>query len=181
MRRHNHAVSRGPHTEDVVVRELTPEDARAVTSWRYGGPWSVYDGNEDELISAELGYHAIVERPSGAFLGFFCLGADASVPGLVEEPRTLDLGVGLDPAIVGQGRGAAIVLPVLDWVAHRSDAHHLRAVVQSWNERSLRFCRALGFEAVGHHLVSQAGAIVDYVVLNRPMPRRAAPSATRAP
>jgi RimJ/RimL family protein N-acetyltransferase len=158
-----------PTADGMVVRALTPLDAHAVTQWRYEGPWSVYDGNEAERISAELGYHAIAERATGRFLGYFCLGADARVPGLDAEPDVVDLGVGLDPAIVGQGRGATIVRPVLDWIAARSDAARLRAVVQAWNERSLRFCRSLGFEAVGRHSALQEGSLVEYVVLERPL------------
>lgn len=156
----------------VEVRPLTPDDAEAVSSWRYEGPWSVYDGKENERISAELGYHAIEERQGGRFLGFFCLGAHARVPGLEEEPGVLDLGVGLDPAVVGQGRGAGIFGPVLGWVASRSPEHHLRAVVQAWNGRSLRFCQALGFEITGHHPAPVGEDVVDYVVLRRPMPGR---------
>lgn len=150
---------------DIAVRELTATHARTVGAWRYGGAWAVYDGRETELISAELGYHAIVETASGRFLGYFCLGAEARVPGLEEEAGVLDVGAGLDPVIVGKGRGAAILSHVLEWVAARTEAGELRAVVQAWNERSLRLCRRLGFRATGHHSVRE----IEYVVLRRPL------------
>lgn len=155
--------------QDVVVLALTPHDAAVVSTWHYDGPWSVYDGSDAQLISPDLGYRAIAERRTGRFLGFFCLGFDARVQGLGEEPGVLDLGVGLDPAIVGRGSGASIVRPVLEWIEDHCDAVELRAVVQAWNERSLRFCRRLGFEETGHHLAEQGGAAVDYVVLRRPL------------
>ena len=44
----------------------------------------------------------------------------------------------------------------------------LRAVVQRWNERSLRLARGLGFRDAGTHQCVQDGNDVSYVVLVRP-------------
>jgi RimJ/RimL family protein N-acetyltransferase len=79
----------------------------------------------------------------------------------------LDVGIGLDPAIVGQGKGCSIVRPVLEWAETTNEASELRAVVQAWNERSLRLFYGLAFRAAGHHEVRQAGSVVDYAVLRR--------------
>lgn len=147
-------------------RRLTPDDAAAASAWRYEGPWSVYDGSEVDPISSEKGYRAIVDE-HGAFLGFVCTGADARVRGLTEAPDTLDVGVGLAPSIVGRGLGASILGPVLDSIAARSEASSLRAVVQSWNERSLRLCARLGFREAGRHLVHEPDGDVEYVVVVR--------------
>jgi RimJ/RimL family protein N-acetyltransferase len=157
----------GEERADVVVREVTPTEAAATTKWRYQGPWSVYDGKVSDIVTAANGYHAIAERTTDKFLGFVCLGTEARVPGLAEEADVLDVGIGLDPAIVGQGKGRSIVLPVLEWAETTNEASELRAVVQVWNERSLRLCYGLGFRATGHHEVRQAGSVVDYVVLRR--------------
>jgi ribosomal-protein-alanine N-acetyltransferase len=157
----------GEEMADVVVREVTPTEAAATTKWRYQGPWSVYDGKASDIVTAANGYHAIAERATDKFLGFVCLGAEARVPALAEDADVLDVGIGLDPAIVGQGKGRSIVLPVLEWAETTNEVSELRAVVQAWNERSLRLCYGLGFRATGHHEVRQAGSVVDYVVLRR--------------
>ena len=156
----------------VVVRELTAHDAALVAGWRYEGPWAVYDPAGDGAVSADHGYHAIAERGTGRFVGYVCLGAEARVAGLDPRPGVVDVGVGLDPAVVGRGRGRSIAGPVLEWVERTTGAVALRAVVQSWNRRSLRLCERLGFEATGHHLAPGPGSPVDYVVLER---RRSAP------
>jgi ribosomal-protein-alanine N-acetyltransferase len=159
-----------PGRPEIEVTVLTPGHAAAAARWRYEGPWSRYDPREGERITAEGGYHAIVERRTGTFLGYVCLGAEARVPGLAEEPGVLDVGIGLDPAVVGRGRGRSIVGPVLAWIDARSGGAGLRAVVQSWNRRSLRLCEHLGFTVSGHHLAEQEGGHVDYAVLRRPAP-----------
>jgi [ribosomal protein S18]-alanine N-acetyltransferase len=155
-------------TADVVVREVTLAEAAVTTKWRYSGMWSVYDGRVSDIITAANGYHAIAERATDKFLGFVCLGHEARVPGLADEADALDVGIGLDPAIIGQGKGRSIVRPVLEWAETTREASELRAVVQAWNERSLRLCYGLGFRATGHHEVRQASSVVDYVVLIRP-------------
>ena len=152
---------------EIVVAALSPAHAAIAAEWRYEGPWSVYDPREGELIGADKGYHAIIDRCTGGFLGYLCIGEEARVPGLDEAPDVVDVGIGLDPAFVGHGRGRAIVGPVLDWVVRETGKMTLRAVVQAWNERSLRLCSGLGFEVCGHHVVEQDGDKVDYVVLLR--------------
>lgn len=151
----------------VQVRALSSDEALAVTAWRYEAPWSVYDGRIDELISSDKGYQAIVEQGTDRFLGFICSGEDARVPGLTEEEGVLDVGVGLDPAIVGKGNGRLVVGSALDALARGTDACQLRTVVQAWNERSLRLCHGLGFEDAGHLVVGHDGGSVDYVVLRK--------------
>lgn len=158
----------GDSDEAVRIRDMSPADARLVATWRYEGPWSVYDGGDPAVTTTANGYHAIVAAGTGEFLGYVCVGAEARVPGLGEEPGVADVGFGLDPRIVGRGRGRSLVGPALEWVEDRYGAPELRAVVQAWNERSLRLCRSLGFVAVGRHQAPQAGGVVDYVVLRRP-------------
>jgi [ribosomal protein S18]-alanine N-acetyltransferase len=148
------------------VRDMRPEDTAAVAGWRYDGPWSVYD-QRDQVATAANGYHAIVPSGTGELLGYFCVRAEARVPGLAEEPGAVDVGFGLGPAIVGRGRGASIIGPALVWLEDNLGPQELRVVVQSWNQRSLRLCRGLGFEEVGCHQVLGAPGPVDYVVLRR--------------
>jgi len=160
----DHSGRAGP---DIEVTPLDPAHGAVVASWRYEGPWSVYNPLDEAAPAAELGYRSIIDRSSGTFLGYVCTGQEARVPGLDAEEGVLDVGIGLDPAIVGRGRGASIVGPALDWVERTSGLSELRAVVQSWNARSLRLCARLGFEVSGHHVAHQDGTIVDYVVLRR--------------
>ncbi|MGH8980365.1 MAG: GNAT family N-acetyltransferase [Acidimicrobiales bacterium] len=152
----------------VVLRDLTGDEIAAVRAWRYDGPWSVYDSRGDEDFTAENGYRAIEERRTGHLLGYVCTGVEARVQGMTELPGVLDVGVGLDPALVGKGRGRSVLLPVLELLAHAVRPEGFRAVVQSWNTRSIRLCDQLGFEKVGAHVAVQTGMPVEYVVLRRP-------------
>lgn len=157
------------------MRALTPTDAAVVSGWRYEGPWSIYDVTDPDMFSPAKGYWAIVEPRRGGLVGFVCLGAEARVAGMDEEPGVLDVGVGLDPARAGRGQGRTLLAPVVAWAevqAAKREAGALRAVVQSWNIRSLRLCRSLGFAVTGRHLApasasSATGRPVEYLVLRR--------------
>lgn len=150
------------------VRPLEPRDAETVASWRYQGPWSVYDPRPgDDPISAVAGYDAVVDD-AGSLVGFICVGPEARVPGLAEADGTLDIGVGMHPDLVGRGLGRRLGAVVLDHLRGRYGDRPLRAVVQGWNERSLRLARGLGFRDAGIHQCVQDGRQVSYVLLVRP-------------
>ncbi len=146
------------------IRDLTDDDLADIATWTYDGPWSVYDS--DSPLDPSLGYWAVVDTTDGRLWGFACLGEDARVPGLVETDGVLDVGVGMRPELVGQGRGAEFAAVVLD-LAETRGAMRLRAVVQDWNARSLRLLEQLGFERTGTHPVGP----VTYAVLERPVRR----------
>jgi [ribosomal protein S18]-alanine N-acetyltransferase len=150
------------------MRPLQPQDAEALASWRYQGPWSAYDSQPgDEAISAQAGFHAVVDD-AGSLVGFVCIGQEARVLGLAAEDGITDIGVGMRPDLVGRGLGSAFGAVVLDHVHELCGDGPLRVVVQSWNERSLRLARRLGFRETGTHRCEQGGQEVSYTILLRP-------------
>jgi len=150
-------------SRDFRVVPLTAEMGEAMASWRYPGPWSVYDGTQP-LDPAE-GYWAVVDGAAGdEVVGFACYGVEARVPGLEEVPGVLDVGVGLRPDLTGQGLGRDFAAAVLAHGADVSGASRLRAVVQDWNQRGRRLLASLGFRETGTHRVGE----VTYVVHERP-------------
>jgi [ribosomal protein S18]-alanine N-acetyltransferase len=144
------------------IRDLTADDLADIATWSYDGPWSVYDSTG--TLDPAMGYWAVAE--GDRLVGFACLGADARVAGLAEADGVLDVGVGLRPDLVGQGLGPAFAEVVLAFAAARG-GRRLRAVVQDWNQRSLRLLAGLGFVATGRHPVGE----VTYMVLERDVSR----------
>jgi [ribosomal protein S18]-alanine N-acetyltransferase len=117
------------------------------------------------LIDALSSYCAVVAGEK--LIGFCCIGEPARVPGVSEDPAILDVGLGMDPELVGCGDGAAFGRAVLGYLAERHPDGVLRAVVQSWNERSLRLTKRLGFEDVGELAIVQGGRSVSYRIVVR--------------
>jgi RimJ/RimL family protein N-acetyltransferase len=149
----------------LVVRAWSTADSEVVSGWRYVDGWSVYDQPADQPPAG--GRSAIVSAGDGRLVGFYCLGDDARVPDLVADESVVDLGVGMAPEFVGHGHGEEFALTVLDDVRRRFPATAVRAVIQTWNTRSLALARRLGFVAAGAHRCRQNGGEVNYTVLIR--------------
>jgi RimJ/RimL family protein N-acetyltransferase len=146
---------------------MTPEDAERVGAWRYRDGWAAYDlPSARPILDALSDYHAVVA--GNDLVGFCCIGEAARIAGLVEYDGVLDLGLGMDPNLVGEGRGPVFGNAVLRYLAHRHPGRSIRAVVQSWNRRSLRLTRRLGFEEVGDLTAVQGGKSVTYRIVVRP-------------
>lgn len=138
------------------ARELTAEEAEQPLGWRYPPPYSVYDVTE--TLGRDRGFFA-VESDDGLLVGFACVGAEARVPGVEAEAGTTDVGYGMRPDLVGQGRGREFVGAVLAHVLDGGPGPRLRMSILRWNERSRRVAEAHGF-----HVEWQAG---DFDVLVR--------------
>jgi RimJ/RimL family protein N-acetyltransferase len=146
----------------VRTRELTVEEAERPLGWRYPEPYATYDAQGP--LGRDLGFFA-VEDEDGDLVGFGCAGAEARVPGVEEEPGTIDVGYGMRPDLVGRGLGREFVGAVLAHVANRHPSARLRMSILRWNDRSRRVAEAHGFRTV-----DRAG---EFDVLVREAPRRA--------
>jgi [ribosomal protein S18]-alanine N-acetyltransferase len=142
------------------VQPLTPSDTDAIAAWRYPGRYSTYD--VDEPFTS--GCWAV--RHEGELVGYCCFGSEARVPGVEEEPGTLDVGYGLRPDLMGRRLGRSFVAAILDFASRRFGSLRLRLLILDWNERSRKVAEALGFEEVGV-VRSAEGA---FRVMTRPAP-----------
>ena len=123
---------------------MTVDDALRVGEWRNRDQWSVYDIDSPAVVLDELDlYWAVSDTAGETLVGFVCTGAAARVPGLDADPSFIDVGVGMSPDLVGQGRGSEFGEAVLEHLARRCPGQSLRAVIQAWNARSLRFAISL--------------------------------------
>jgi RimJ/RimL family protein N-acetyltransferase len=129
----------------VKVRELSDADVRDIVTWRYEGRYATYDVTGG--VSPGLGYFAVDHE--ARLVGYCCFGAEARVPGVDEEPGTLDVGYGMRPELMGRGLGRSFVGSILAFGVSRFEPSRLRMLVLRWNERSRRTAERHGFAVVG--------------------------------
>ncbi len=153
---------------DLLVRPMTADEAELIATWHYDGEWSVYDlASPQPLLDDLTSYYSVVGDEK--LIGFCCNGSSARVPGMSDESAILDIGIGMDPTQVGCGHGSVFGQAVLNYLSANHPDRTLRAVVQDWNERSLRFVRRLGFVDAGELTVVQDDRRIAYrVVIKRP-------------
>ncbi|CAB4343162.1 unannotated protein [freshwater metagenome] len=141
---------------------MSPGHASEIASWKYEGPWAIYDGDGDDIITDE--YWAVLSE-SGQLVGFYCTGDEARVSGLDAESGLLDVGIGMHPDLVGTGFGREFATAVMTHCRSHFQESRARAVVQAWNLRSLRLAEAMGFQPAGEHTIKQNRKPVTYTVL----------------
>ena len=134
-----------------AVRALTRSDVEEITAWRYPPPYDLYDVGDEEageasayFLAAENAYFA-VEEPTVGLVGFCCFGQEARVPGGNYSVDALDVGMGMRPSLVGQGRGRSFLGAILAHGRALYSPRRCRVTVAAFNQRSLRVCRSQGF------------------------------------
>jgi ribosomal-protein-alanine N-acetyltransferase len=152
------------------VRPMTVGEAVDLANWRYGGDWSVYDLSTPQRVLDNLSSYYTVAIGND-LIGFCCIGVEARVAGMQADPAIVDVGMGMNPQLVGRGNGARFGEIVLQYLDGCHPGVTLRAAVQAWNERSLRLTRRLGFEDAGELIAVQGGRSVSYRVVQRPLRR----------
>lgn len=126
--------------------------ARDILNWRYEAPYDFYNNEFSLEAFQELlnqSYFAIVDT-KGNLIGFFCTGALAQVPlsnhSSVYPLGYLDVGIGMNPAFTGQGRGAVFFSFILNFIKKQHRATSLRLTVAAFNTRAIRLYEKLGFK-----------------------------------
>lgn len=153
------------HGVDVVppleVGELSIEDCLDIAMWQAPGPWTV----EDSLKAPrpDEGYWAVRDSV-GKLVGYCCFGEKARPLGLPAEPGTLDVALGLSPALSGHGVSRLLAAAVVDRAREVADHRRLRCAVASWNAIGRHTTEAAGFRLVGTHEVKGGRSAVSYSV-----------------
>jgi [ribosomal protein S18]-alanine N-acetyltransferase len=151
-----------------TIHPLTAIDARQMLSWRYDPPYHIYDVVPPTLTAAQLEreiaflvnpancYFAVTEdvvgasgKGAGELLAFYCFGLDAQVPGYdYTQQDALDIGLGMHPRKIGQGRGHGLLLAILEYAHTLYMPKMYRATIASFNQRSQRMFLRVGFTPV---------------------------------
>ncbi len=134
--------------------------ARAILTWRYDEPYSVYNMVADGLADVEEAVTELLEPGSPYYavrdteeelVGYFCFGTSALVwasdePGLYLEGRMLPLGLGLRPDMTGRGLGLHFVNAGLAFARQAFTPTQFCLYVFTWNERAIRVYEHAGFQ-----------------------------------
>jgi len=151
----------------LAMRAMTVVDARAVSTWRYPGPYAIYDSEPDDwqrFLVPAYHYHAVLD--DNELVAFGCFGEDARVAGGNYPPDALDIGAGLRPDLVGQGRGKALLDMLLDVAVSTYGATAFRSTVAAFNHRALALCHSVGFVELGR-FISSVAPPREFVTLRR--------------
>jgi [ribosomal protein S18]-alanine N-acetyltransferase len=135
----------------LLVRNMTEEYAKQILTWKYEAPYDFYNNEEtseslNELL--ETPYYSVLNQDHG-LVGFFCIGSAAQVPygntvGAYNEDMK-DIGIGMNPAITGQGFGTPFFSFILSYIQDTYQLDAIRLTVANFNQRAIHLYTKLGF------------------------------------
>ena len=151
---------------------ITAPEATTVLSWRYTDVAVQLQPNADDfeedlqaLLLPEFHYYAMRDA-AGDLVGFCCFGEDAQVAGGNYALPALDVGMGLRPDLVGQGRSQGFLQAVLEFGNALFAPEMFRSTVAAVNQRSQRMFARAGFLTV-QRFVPPGIPDIDFLVLVR--------------
>ena len=157
-----------------ILKPITPDDARAISRWRYQAPYSIYDGDPtsvDSLLQPRLCYYSVFDE-SGDLVGYFCYGKDARVAtgrrlGVYAREPALDVGLGMRPDLTGRGLGEGFVHAGLRFARKTYSPQAFRLTVATFNRRAIRVYERAGFEIVETFGAPTPGGEWEWLLMRR--------------
>lgn len=134
------------------IRSTTQAHAEIFATYRYPEPYGLHDSAPDSarvFADPRARYYSVLSGET--LLGLCCFGSEARVTGASfgdDEPRVLDLGVGMRPDHTGQGQGGEFLASVIEFARTEFAPECLRATIALFNRRSQRLFEKAGFERI---------------------------------
>ena len=156
----------------LTFHPMDEASAREMCTWRYEPPYDFYnphpkgtDARIRHLLDPNMIYYTISDD-DGTLVGYCCFGADAQVPGGTYEEPALDIGLGMQPALTGQGHGGSFFAAIVDFALLALAPRRLRVTVAAFNQRAMRVYEKAGFKPV--ESFGRNGDGVEFVIMTRP-------------
>ncbi|MFD1065822.1 GNAT family N-acetyltransferase [Oceanobacillus locisalsi] len=136
---------------DIHIARMTQKYAVEALCWKYEKPYDFYNNILTTSAIVELlggNYYAIVDS-SYKLVGFFCTGRSAKIPAgernaaYIED--CVDLGLGMNPALTGKGKGDMFLKRILHFIEQEHKGKSIRLTVASFNKRAIRLYEKNGF------------------------------------
>lgn len=149
---------------------MTKESASEISQWTYPGIYSCYsfDGSNETLTELMNGEYYVASDNNNKVLGYICIGKSAQIPTLEKDiyidETVLDIGLGLNPALCGNGFGSKFLEDGISFTKQKFNASDYRLTVASFNQRAIKVYERIGFKYSRsvHHAVSN---MIFYIML----------------
>ncbi|AXK20811.1 MULTISPECIES: GNAT family N-acetyltransferase [Bacillus] len=135
------------------IHKLTVEEANEINTWTYEEPYNLYSFSGEKEVIEELldgTYYGCCDD-QGEFIGYFCFGENAQVPGgrdanLYGRENLIDIGLGMKPALTGKGMGKEFFKAGIAFATKEFNAKMFRLSVATFNTRAITLYKNIGFQ-----------------------------------
>ena len=151
-----------------TFRPLGWRDAEIVAAWRYDGPYAFYN------IARPLLLAVVLLRPLLALAGMRYYAVDqgaercAGIFSYHRQGKVVTIGLGLRPALTGQGAGEGFVRAGMALGARLFHPSTFRLTVAAFNRRAIRVYERAGFTPVRTFTQWTRGGTREFLEMARP-------------
>ena len=142
------------------IEPMTAAWAAEVVTWRHPPPYDTYDVLPEEranLLEPHYRYHAVLDGDE--LVGYCCFGEDGQVPGGTYRDGELEVGWGMRPDLMGQGRGRAFAEAILEYGVRTYRPRALGLTIAEFNGRSQAVAVGQGFVIDGPRFTGPDGMV----------------------
>ncbi|MDN4525015.1 GNAT family N-acetyltransferase [Fictibacillus fluitans] len=138
----------------LIVTPINQEFALEILNWNYEAPYDFYnmDTSNDSMNELLENSYTVVLDEKDNLTGFFCTGTAAQVPAGEQvgayKKDALDIGLGMNPELTGQGNGSLFLSFILEYLEGQSRDRAFRLTVASFNKRAIRLYEKFGFREI---------------------------------
>ncbi|SDN26848.1 Ribosomal protein S18 acetylase RimI [Fictibacillus solisalsi] len=139
----------------LTVKPSNEGHAREISHWSYEAPYDFYnmDGRRESMNELLENHYSVVLDEKDKLVGFFCTGKSAQVPagkrvGAYEKEDELDIGLGMNPELTGQGNGSIFLPFILGYLEGQLSNRAYRLTMASFNQRAIRLYQKFGFREI---------------------------------
>lgn len=158
---------------ELNVNQMNYNEAKQISKWIYKEPYSIYsmDGSDnciDELLN---GTYFSASDEENNLIGYYCFGESAQVPvgnqfGAYNCKDIIDIGLGINPNLCGQGLGLKFLNSGLDYARNNLSAKRFRLTVVTFNQRAIKVYQKAGFEKINSfERITKTGKIDFWVMI----------------
>ncbi|PSN13715.1 N-acetyltransferase [filamentous cyanobacterium CCT1] len=150
-------------------RRLEKEHALSILRWRYLPPYDTYNFDADTtqedlcyLIDPKNAFYAILNVHE-ELEGYYSFGADGQVPGGDYCTKALDIGMGMQPDLVGQGQGKHYAQAVVKYGVNQYRTQKCQVTIAEFNKRAQRVWEQVGLKQIGKFV--KTGTEEEFVIM----------------
>ncbi|EDL66322.1 GNAT family N-acetyltransferase [Bacillus sp. SG-1] len=139
---------------------MTDEAAEEIAyQWNYEGEYSFYNMTADQEDLEEFlhpdrsGYYTV--EKDGKMIGYFCFQK--------KESGTVDIGLGMKPALTGNGLGLEFALEGMRFAIANYEPLKLSLSVASFNQRAIKVYEKAGFLPIETFMQDTNGSTYEFL------------------
>lgn len=127
---------------------LTEQEKREICSWHYTGAYEIYNlPSFDQLKQRQGGF--MNPETAGNYRAYYDEDVLVGFTNISEREAGILIGIGVKPALCGQGYGQSILSLACDISKKRYPGKPLYLEVRTWNKRAIGCYQKAGFSIEG--------------------------------